>query len=627
MATKTITSSEKNGYKVSLTVTSGTQSTSGNYTNVTYTVKLLTTYATFYGYTIGYQVKINGKQVAYHDNSGDKVPQGAMTKGEPYEVRSGSTKVYHSDNGKAEDIALYVKIWTDETSYTPGTLSKSGTMDLPTIARKSTPTFTPSTVQTGGILTVKTNRLSSDYTHTLTLSLAGETLTKSNIGTSATFSIPDSWAGLITTSENASATLTCKTYSGDSLIGTATGNVPIKVNSSIVPTCTVQFIPQYTNNLLEGYGKYLQGFTQAKVTSIDIDYPASSDGNVYSVDIASYTLLYDGVETTFTNVEDIVSPVLLKAGSQSVQVSVTDTRGRTSSYHTTVINAIEYRTPYLDGMTIYRSDADNNPADDGEYITVFANVKGTELDGRNALTLEARYITHEGTYGESWTTIASGTKTILGTASLSLSYDVQLKATDLLAGESFYEAFVPTEKVAIRVVRSGDTFRIGFGKPPEFPGMEVDMDAQINGGLSSLNANIAGSLMTKGFELVNPVLMWEGLLYMNSTHTATYEDGHTVSQQPHGIVLVWSRYDSGASNQYWHTTFVPRWFVDKHNANGYSDMMVGTPRAGHLFGSKYVYIGDTKITGYAGNAEDFANTDSGINISNKSFVLRYVIGV
>lgn len=120
-------------------------------------------------------------------------------------------------------------------------------------------------------------------------------------------------------------------------------------------------------------------------------------------------------------------------------------------------------------------------------------------------------------------------------------------------------------------------------------------------------------------------VLWGGDLtsgmYMTAGHTANLSEA--VSAQRHGIVLVFSAYESSTDTNYsWQCFFVPK-------------QLVALSTSGHTFvlgrgkfsrtGTKYLYIYDTYITGHADN--NLTGTANGITYANNKFVLRYVIGV
>lgn len=119
-------------------------------------------------------------------------------------------------------------------------------------------------------------------------------------------------------------------------------------------------------------------------------------------------------------------------------------------------------------------------------------------------------------------------------------------------------------------------------------------------------------------------VLWSGTYYMSDTQTATLSAA--VSAQPNGIVLLWSYYTDGAAdNSNFHSYFIPKQFVSSHNGKGHAIFMSNSSLT--MAASKYVYVSDTTIKGYAGNDDAAAAKTSGITSTPKNFVLRYVIGV
>lgn len=116
-------------------------------------------------------------------------------------------------------------------------------------------------------------------------------------------------------------------------------------------------------------------------------------------------------------------------------------------------------------------------------------------------------------------------------------------------------------------------------------------------------------------------ILWSGGYYMNDGHIATLSE--SVSAQEHGIVLAWSAYSSGTSQDYnWNYFFIPKCHVLNHEGAGV-ECICGV---GAYLISKYVYVHDTKITG---NARNINGTFAfqGMSLDNSKCVLRYVIGV
>lgn len=116
---------------------------------------------------------------------------------------------------------------------------------------------------------------------------------------------------------------------------------------------------------------------------------------------------------------------------------------------------------------------------------------------------------------------------------------------------------------------------------------------------------------------------WDGASYMNGSQYVDLTD-HPISKQPHGVILLWSAYDSnGAEDWDWVSTFIPKSFPELHSGNGILTNMNNLDYS--YVGSKYLYITDTRITGHNNNSA--TGTNSGITYKNNHWVLRHVIGV
>ena len=124
-------------------------------------------------------------------------------------------------------------------------------------------------------------------------------------------------------------------------------------------------------------------------------------------------------------------------------------------------------------------------------------------------------------------------------------------------------------------------------------------------------------------------LLWSGAYHMNASQTVSLSgDGMKISDQPNGIVLVFSQYDalnSVATNAGWTTHFVPKYQTSLNQGTGGQTFLMGLNAGFSVIGAKYLYITDTSIKGQASNTS--TGTNSGITFNNNAFVLRAVIGV
>ena len=92
-----------------------------------------------------------------------------------------------------------------------------------------------------------------------------------------------------------------------------------------------------------------------------------------------------------------------------------------------------------------------------------------------------------------------------------------------------------------------------------------------------------------------------------------------LSDQKRGIVLVLSRYEIGASQDYGYCTyFVPKECLDFGlEKPGFDIPLVKYSDGSIVTGSKYIYVSDNKIDGAATNGTS----------PNSGWVFRYAIGV
>lgn len=118
-------------------------------------------------------------------------------------------------------------------------------------------------------------------------------------------------------------------------------------------------------------------------------------------------------------------------------------------------------------------------------------------------------------------------------------------------------------------------------------------------------------------------ILWKDAYYMNAEQTAILSE--KISAQPHGIVIIFSRYDvdnKEALNYNWQHFFIHKDFVPLYSS-GHTFHLCGSCFS--VMGTKYLYIRDDRIDGHTDNTKN--GTINGITYANNKFVLRFVIGV
>lgn len=125
------------------------------------------------------------------------------------------------------------------------------------------------------------------------------------------------------------------------------------------------------------------------------------------------------------------------------------------------------------------------------------------------------------------------------------------------------------------------------------------------------------------------VVLWSGVSLMRADQTATFAAAGgrkaSVADQPNGIVLVFSKYDSSTGkevNRYWSSFFVPKQVVASSPGTGHCFFLHTTDSPAM---AKYIYISDNRVTGCDDNNKKGEN--GGVTYNNCLFVLRSVIGV
>lgn len=118
-------------------------------------------------------------------------------------------------------------------------------------------------------------------------------------------------------------------------------------------------------------------------------------------------------------------------------------------------------------------------------------------------------------------------------------------------------------------------------------------------------------------------VLWSGTaLWPSDSHTCNFSK--PVSQQPHGILLVFRGYDGNALNADWHTFFVSKKEISSHQGQGHSFFLSHTPCTN--FSTKYIYIYDTYLRGHANNNQSGTGSN-GVKYANNKYALQYVVGV
>ena len=236
-----------------------------------------------------------------------------------------------------------LKVWQDCPGVTTlDYLSGTHNWTLTTIARASTPTVSASSAAVGTAVTVYTNRASTGFTHTLTYAIGTKSGTiGSSVGESTSWTLPLGIADVLPSSTSGTVTITCKTYSGATLVGTKTVTMKATIpdNDTFKPTISITSIAEATA-AMAGAGVYLAGESSLRVKS--------SATPKYSATIAQYKVEAGGITKYGA---DITTGVISTSGTVAVKLTVTDSRGYTR-VTTTNVTFTGVAAPTLSAATV-----------------------------------------------------------------------------------------------------------------------------------------------------------------------------------------------------------------------------------------------------------------------------------
>ena len=378
-------------------------------------------------------------------------------------LASGTLTIAHdSDGSKTFTVAAFSgQVWKNSGYLTATAAAQS--FALPTIPRATVPVI--GAVVMGQTVTIGLPRAVSSFTHTLTYTFGSASGTiAEGAGTEAQWSVPYDLAVQIPNNASGTGTLTCKTYSGSTLIGTQSVNFTAAVpsNSTTQPSDTLSVAP--VSSLAAPFsGLYIQGRTKAKIT-----HTASGK---YGATIKSYAATVDG--QTYTG-QAPTTEILATPGTLPITGTATDSRGiiGTASASITVLAytppSVERNTT-ADALVCARALADGTLDDDGTALYVACSRKYSRLDGNNAASVQARYKAESGEWS-AWVTFfaesASGDNYAGIIAGITLAvespYTIELRAVDKLGESGGSLSFaVPTSEATVDLGEGGNSLGVG----------------------------------------------------------------------------------------------------------------------------------------------------------------------
>ena len=651
---------------------SATQSVSGNYSDVTATLSYSRTNTGYKTYgTWSGSITINGTKSSASKSI-------TITHNSNTTAISSTVRVYHSADG-TKSITISGTGGISGTSFT--TTSISGTITLDTIPRASTPTLSAAETQMGNAVTITTNRASNSFTHTLTYafgSLSGTIAT--GVGASYSWTIPLSLANAIPNLTRGSGTIICKTYNGSTLIGTTSVKYIATVPASVVPSISNVAISEAVSGIASKFGGFVQnqsklnvGITAAGAYSSTIStYQTTIQGVNYSAasftsnmitasgTVAITTIVTDSRGRTATATNNISVFAYESPKIMSFTAVRCDTNGNEDQDGTRIKIELNFSISPVNDLNdkhyeiVYRKKDTNDSWNtiisgsiysrndsfvSGSYFDVdyaydvalhvfdyFTETDAT-LDISTAFTLVDFHSSGRGiAFGKVAEIEGVMDVAFPVLARKGIRYSAIEIGTDLneIIAPGFYGSDSAAGNAFINCPVSAGTFTLEVNEAGKFGQMYQKLttcskDATITFERFFYGGEWGEWCRTKDFV---GKLLWSGGLIMGSAQTATLSEN--VSKQPNGIVIAFSRYSSGASQNYnWRTFFIPKYMV-ANNAGQEFGFTMNSSNFDYIC-SKHLNIYDDKITGHTDNT--LTGTANGITFANNACVMRYVIGV
>lgn len=421
----------------------------------------------------GYYVSGNFKVVI----AGETVYQSATR----IELRVGTvvatgtkTLTHNSDGTKTFSASAEAGIYTVAVNC-----RGSGNFTLNTIPRASTVTATNGTINDWA--TVNISRASSAFTHTVSATFGSITTgiaTKTN-QTSISWVIPSTWYSQIPNAKSGTATVTCQTYNGDTLIGTSTATFTASVDEEDCTPTLSPFVYDTNDETIDLTGDDTKVIRYHSNMYCEANPTAKNSASIQNTVVQCGTSAFVGNSHTFNDAE-----------SGNFTFITTDTRGltRQMTENLTVVNYIH--------LTCVMKDS--KPDTSGNFTF---EVDGNCFNGSfgvasNTLTVQYRYKAGSGSYS-AWAnmTVSRSGNTYSATVDITgldytQTYTFQARATDQLET-------ITTDETAVKTLPifdwSGEDFN--FNVPVNFSAGATGISG--GGGLAYGTCSTIGGTSTK----------------------------------------------------------------------------------------------------------------------------------
>ena len=430
----------------------------------------------YLGYRVALRANVTGSAASYKTGGTDGVQLDRETGAGEWSVTLSPNTVYYlwlfCESGHS---GLYQ---SERYNYDDGlTVTLSGSYGAPAEPSANNGTF-------GKEIGVTLAGGSAGAKYTVTVACAGqtETLATKAGGTSYTWTpAVATYAPLLPSANSATARITVDTYYADTKVGMRTKDITVSfAANSLAPKCASGWAGAAPRNegAAQSFTGWVQGYSKARVT-----FDAGKITPQYGAAIAGYAVSFGGVTVTQAPYDTGVLPET----SATITVSVTDSRGQTTS-GTLTVSLLPYARPTLTLLAVFRCDSAGTADEDGAYIACRASPVFSALGGENACTLKASVRALSGSFGQAQT-LTAGVTARLGPFSPDTAYEVKLVAEDRLGNTAEALRRLATRRWAMKFRPNGNG--VAFGKAAE-----VDAALELSSGWALILRDASGNAVS-----------------------------------------------------------------------------------------------------------------------------------
>ena len=431
-------------------------------------------------------ITINGStavKMEFTNNASTGIIMGKVYNTVGGSVSKYSVTVNHQEDGSGP-ISVYVNlsVHVNNPSTDAGGIHQTEALALPRIPRVSS--LTAAGVELGKEMTITITRAAEGFADTVTWSCGSQS------GTIATktalkqlkWTPPVSLASQAPEAARVAVVLTVTSFLNGSQVGSKSTTVQCTIPESVVPTLSVTVADRMGHT--DKFGGYVQNQSQARVVT--------QAAGVYGSTIKSITAKCGALSASGAD----VSFALGQSGSVPITVTVTDSRGRSASFGTS-ITVLPYRLPQVTIREACRCDETGQQQPDGQWLRVVFDGSVTALAG-NGATYRGICSVHNGEESrEVLLADYTGQQTVTGgsfllTAGIDSAYDCRVSVQDDFHTVTSVDMLVGVAFALMDFCR--DTRAVGIGMRAKNAGklsigLDTDMDEHSIGNLADPTKN------------------------------------------------------------------------------------------------------------------------------------------